>query len=136
MIMGAETPLRLLRHANIADAILLAPFAVPMVSDFYLRLWSSLNEAAGGQAFARFDPTHLVFVNLVGLFALFGVFLRVRWQSTPLAFSVGVLKLAASAIFAFALVNGGARVFAVPLVVDLIMGALLIKTAHAHRITT
>jgi len=128
--MTAATGLsgRLLRQANIADGLILAPFAVPFVAGHYLNFWSWLDIVIGGSGLAEFASDQLVFVNLAGAFALFGIVLRHRHPDIATARAVGVFKLCAVAIFGSALAMGAARVFAIPMAADLIVGLLLCLT--------
>lgn len=131
--MSTDHPLaiKLLKQANIADGLILAPFAIPFVAGFYLNFWGVLNGLIGGSSFPAFDATQVIFVNLAGAFALLAVLIRAQHPSTETAFAVGVFKLAAAAIFAIGLASEAALVFAIPLIADLLMGSALVISSKA-----
>ncbi|MFW2348975.1 hypothetical protein [Qipengyuania sp.] len=119
------------RQANIADLIILTPFAIPVVSDYYLALWRILSEAiAPGRPLGTFAPDAMLFVNLTGAFAVLAVVLRIKLGSPQAAWMTVVFKLFATTIFAVALLRGASPVFAVPLVADLAVGILLVASSR------
>lgn len=121
---------RILTQANIADAAILAPFAIPFVAQYYLRFWDWVNAMLGGAPFSEFGPTQLIFVNLAGAFAVLAVIMRSRLPGARTARTVGLFKLIVAAIFAVAIAGGAARVFAIPMIADLIIGTLLLLTSR------
>ena len=133
--MSGVRPLssRLLVQANLADGIILLPFAVPFMAQYYLRLWSWLNLSLGGASFPDFTSTHLVFVNLVGAFAVLAVVFRARQDTIQTAQTVGIFKLLVATIFGLAVAGGAARVFVIPMLADLIVGSLLCFSARSER---
>ena len=136
MTAGALLPQRLLKQANIADTVILLPFAVPLVAAHYIRFWAWLDEAFGGSGLPDFEPDHLVFVNLAGAFAVLGVTFRAQSGTVEAARSVGLFKLVVTVIFAVALFTGAARIFAVPLLADLVTGVALLILAQTARSNT
>lgn len=116
-----------LRHAALGDLVILAPFALPVVAEHYLRLWFLVNGWLGGAALPpALDPTTLLFINLFGLFAVIFSVLRLRLPSVVMARMAGVTKLLAVALIGFGLITGAAPVFAIALVADLVLGLLLV----------
>lgn len=133
MTSGKPAFAKVLKQANIADAVILAPFALPFLAQHYLRFWDWANAMLGGTPFGAFGPTQLVFVNLAGAFAVLSVLLRSRHTGVRTARTVGLFKLTVAAIFALAIAGGAARIFAVPMIADLIVGALLLRTSRHAR---
>lgn len=125
--MSGARPLssRLLVQANLADGIILLPFAIPFVAQYYLQAWIWLNVALGGSPFPDFTSTHLVFVNLAGAFAVLTVVFRARKDTAQTARTVGIFKLLVAVIFGLAVAGGAARIFVIPMLADLIVGSLL-----------
>ncbi len=118
------------RQANIADLVILTPFAVPFVADHYIGLWRIISETiAPARPLGQLAPDAMLFVNLTGAFALLAVLLRMKRASAQTALMTGVFKLCASAIFATALLRGASPVFAVPLIADLVVGTVLVATS-------
>ena len=117
------------RQANIADMIILTPFAIPVVADYYLALWRIFSEAiAPARPLGTFAPNAMLFVNLTGAFAVLAVVLRIKFGSPQAAWMMGMFKLFATAIFAVALLRGASPIFAVPLFADVSMGILLVAS--------
>lgn len=134
--MMKEAPPRwaaVFRQANIADLIILAPFAVPLVADHYLVLWRMISEAISPErALGAFGTDATLFVNLAGAFAVLAVLLRMKLASAQAAFMTGIFKFCAAAIFSVALLRGASAVFAVPMIADLALAILLIGTSRKH----
>lgn len=123
----------LFKQANIVDLVILTPFAIPFLSDYYVGLWRMISEAVSAdRPLGEFGPDATLFVNLAGAFAVLAVLTRMKLASVEAARMTGVFKLAAAAIFAIALLRNASLVFAVPLIADLILGALLLVTSRKH----
>ncbi|MEO0412857.1 MAG: hypothetical protein AAF221_13575 [Pseudomonadota bacterium] len=125
------SPGALLKQANIADTVILAPFAIPGLSELYVSLWAWLDKALfGGNSLTSLNPTAFVFVYLSGAFALLAVYVRSRHSDTRTARMVGLFKVIVAGIFAFAVVYGAAKIFLIPMAADLLVGSLLLVSAH------
>lgn len=121
------------RQANIADMIILAPFAIPVAADYYLVMWRIFSEMiASTRPLGTFSPDAMLFVNLTGSFAVLALLLRASMASAQAAWMTGVFKLCATAVFAAALLRGASPVFAVPLIADLVVGTLLVATSRRN----
>lgn len=119
------------KQANIADLLILGPFAIPLVADHYMGLWRMISEIiAPVRPLGSFSPDAMLFVNLAGAFAVLSVIFRMAQDSPRAALMTGAFKLCAAAIFAIALLRNGSFVFVVPLLADLVVGSLLIATSR------
>lgn len=121
-------------QANIADLVILTPFAVPFVADLYLGAWRYISELlAPDRPLTIFNSDAMLFVNLAGAFAICSVLMRMQHASQTAARFTGIFKLCAVAIFAIALNRGASLIFTVPLVADAIVGVLLVVTTRRER---
>ena len=119
------------KQTNIADLVILTPFAIPFVADHYLSLWRLISETiSADRPLGEFGPDAVLFVNLAGAFALLAVLVRMRLANAQAARMTGIFKLFAAAIFAIALMREASLVFAIPLIADLVLGALLLVTSR------
>lgn len=118
------------KQANIADLVILTPFAIPILADQYLVLWRLISEIVSpDRPLGKIGPDATLFVNLAGAFAVLAVLLRMRLANVEAAQITGIFKLCAVTIFAVALLRGSSLVFAVPLIADLVMGSLLLVSS-------
>lgn len=117
------------RQANIADLIILMPFAIPVLSDHYLGLWRMISETVpADRPLGEFGPDAMLFVNLAGAFAVLAVLVRMKLGNVDAARMTGGFKLVAVVIFTIAIMRGASFVFVVPLLADLVIGGLLVTT--------
>lgn len=72
------------------------------------------------------DPFVMLAINLVGIFGLFTVWLRIKGSAEDYGSSIGVLKLFAAALFGFSAFIGAPLVLIVFMSVDLITGIQLL----------
>jgi hypothetical protein len=118
-------------QANIADLVILTPFAVPFVADLYLGIWRHVSALLSpGRPLSGFTSDAMLFVNLAGAFAVCLICMRIKLGTQAAARMTGIFKLCAAGIFALALGRGASLIFAVPLLADAIIGVLLLVTTR------
>lgn len=119
---------KFVRMTGLVDLVLFTALALPFVSTMLLSWLFSIGSALGDTRVIPnlSDPFVMLAINLVGIFGLFTVWLRIKGSADDCGSSIGVLKLFAAALFGFSVFNGAPLVLIVFMSVDLITGIQLL----------
>lgn len=112
----------------LADMGLFTLLALPYVSIWGLDLLFDLGFFLGDTRMSPdlTGPFVRLSINLMGLFGLFTVWLRLQAPYGKFGATIGVLKLAAAAMFGLSVLMGTPLILLLLLLVDLVTGAQLI----------
>lgn len=75
------------------DFLALLPFALPFVTEIQLATLGEVNIFLGGGAWPKFDPMHLVLVQLLGIIATGWTIWRLKHRSIEIGRFEGCLRL-------------------------------------------
>lgn len=117
-----------IRVTAFADMGLFTMLALPFVSVFVLSSLFDLGVILGdARALPDLTPPFVqLTINLVGIFGLFTVWLRLQKPVAQYAFPIAIVKLSAAALFGFSVIMGAPFILLILLVVDLLTALQLI----------